>query len=385
MKGVIIHGALLGVMLIYGYRTWTKQDAAKPTTGEVVMWTRGESDLKTIEFTSEKRTVKLERKGQGADAYWWGTESKQTKKPNPPAQAAVPAVPDDPATPDVNEAKPAVPEVPADPPFTTETTTTEFPIGPEGEKLVKQYARMRAIKSIGVPSAEAKKDYGLDESQTSVAAVFADGSKTLVVGGKVFGGSDRYLQDLDTGKVFVVLGSMVSLLEGGETSLRPVELRSFDPKTAQQIEIVADNKRKSVTRIKVKPPAPETPDPHTPPPSGDELVETWGQGQTADTTAANFIDKLEKLRPSSYDPKVTLDSLEAVAALNYKDGKGKPLGTFKLLRRVKAAEPKPDGTAASTQQFEYFVWTERTRVPASVSSMQAERVEQDVATLFDAQ
>jgi hypothetical protein len=377
MKGVIVHGALLAVMLIYGYRTWNKKEEARPAGGEVVMWTRAETDLEAIELTSEKRTVRIERRVLAKDSYWWGTETKQVKKPKLPEPPK--PVPDDPATPDVDESKAAPPPPPAEPEFTEETVTTEFPVGPEGEKLVKQYARMRAIKGIGVPSEQVKKDYGLAESQTSVGVVFGDGAKTLVVGGKVFGGSDRYLQDLDTGKVFVVLGTMVSLLEGGEASLRPVELRAFDPKSAQQIEIAANGKTKTVARIKVKPPAPETPDPHAPPPSADELVETWGQGQTADTTAANFIDKLEKLRPSSYDPKTDAASLDPVVVLTYKDRGGKQLGTFKLLRRVKA---QPEGSTSNAQTFEYFVWTERTRVPAPVSPMQAERVEQDVSTLF---
>ena len=58
MKGVIVHGALLGVMLVYGYRTWTKEEATKPVGGEVVMWTRGEADLTKIEFQTENRLAR---------------------------------------------------------------------------------------------------------------------------------------------------------------------------------------------------------------------------------------------------------------------------------------------------------------------------------------
>lgn len=370
--GAIVHGGLLAVMLVYGYRAWTEKESAKPATGEVVMWTRAEEQLTKLEYSSDKRTVRIERRGTGADAYWWGTETKTTKKPKPPEPPADPTAP--------------APPPPAEPELVTETVTNEFPIGPEGEKLVKQYTRMRAIKSLGVPSEETKKDYGLAESQTSVTAIFGDGAKTLVVGGKVFGASDRYLQDLDTNKVFVVLGTTVSLLEGGETSLRPTDLRPFDPKQATEIEIAAAGKSKTVARIKVKPPEDEAPDPHKPPrpPGDDELIETWGQGQTADTTAANFVDKLEKLRPSSFDPKTDVAALEPVATLTYKH-KGKLLGTLKLLRRMKPrGEPAADGSPPNTQVYEYFLWTERTRVPAPVSQIQAERVEQDVPTLFAA-
>jgi hypothetical protein len=101
-----------------------------------------------------------------------------------------------------------------------------------------------------------------------------------VVGGRVFGGSDRYVQDLDTNKAFVITGTMVSLLEGGEPSLRPIDLRPFEPKDAVSVELAAKDQKKRVQRIKVKPSTPEGDDPHAPPPNADALVETWGEGAT---------------------------------------------------------------------------------------------------------
>ena len=169
--------------------------------------------------------------------------------------------------------------------------------------------------------------------------------------------------------------------------------------------------------------APDADDPHAPPPNADELIETWGQGATADTVVANFLDKLEKLRPTSYDAKLDVASLELVVAATYKDGKGAQLGTIKLYRRTTpapadATPPTPpadptkpvtpaapadptkpvtpaapaDPTAPATpdqppaakpaDKVEYFLWTERTRVPGLLTTMAAERVEQDVPTLF---
>jgi hypothetical protein len=432
MKGVLIHGALLGVMLIYGYRTWTADEDAKPSTGgDVVLWTRDEASLTKLELQTENRLVRLERRGQGADAYWWGSEAKTVKKPKPAAPTPTPtptdpagagsgsgsAAPTDPAGAGSGSAAPTPPP-PAEPEFITETTTSEFPVGPEGEKLVKQFARMRAIRSVGVPKDDAKKDYGLEGAQTSIAVVFGDGAKTLVVGGRVFGGSDRYVQDLDTNKAFVITGTMVSLLEGGEPSLRPIDLRPFEPKDAVSVELAAKDQKKRVQRIKVKPSTPEGDDPHAPPPNADALVETWGEGATADTVAANFLDKLEKLRPTSYDPKLDAASLELVVSATYRDAKGKALGTVKLLRRVTPAPapvtpPTPDQPATpatpgqpaapatpgqpatpdaaappaaeppkAADKVEYFLWTERTRVPGLLTALQAERVEQDVPTLF---
>nr|MBA3540973.1 hypothetical protein [Deltaproteobacteria bacterium] len=84
MKGAVIHGVLLAVMLVYGYRTWTRDKTVGPNLGSVVLWDRSEDDLVSIEYTSEKKAVKLERRGQGDQAYWWGTDTTTEKKPKPP-------------------------------------------------------------------------------------------------------------------------------------------------------------------------------------------------------------------------------------------------------------------------------------------------------------
>ncbi|HVV81845.1 MAG TPA: DUF4340 domain-containing protein, partial [Kofleriaceae bacterium] len=369
MKGVIIHGGLLAVMLAYGYTTWTRDKSAKPTAGQVVMWTRPVADVKTIEMATTDRTLHLERRGSGADEYWWGSETRTTKRsrPVPPS--------DDPAAP------------PPAPTEETVTDTREFPVGDVGTKLVSDLAAMRAVKVIGTLKDAAKKDYGLDDTSKTISVVFGDGSKTLVLGGSVFSGSDRYVMDVDTNKVFVVSRSVISPLEGGESSLKPLDLRSFDPKSAQQIEIAAAGKTKAVSRIKVTKPADPAAaaDPHAPPTAKkDEVIETWGTGTTADQTAANFIDKLEKLRPTRFEPNVDPASLSPLVALTYRDAHGKVLGTIKLLKRPRAKD-EPQTVPADPeagQPFEYFMITERTRVPARVPALAADRVEQDVSTVF---
>ncbi|MBA3395244.1 MAG: hypothetical protein H0T89_21530, partial [Deltaproteobacteria bacterium] len=76
MRGALIHGVLLAVMLVYGYRTWTRDKTVKPDIGSVVLWNK-----------AEKRIVKLERKGTGADAYWWGSDTTIEQKPKAPDAA----------------------------------------------------------------------------------------------------------------------------------------------------------------------------------------------------------------------------------------------------------------------------------------------------------
>lgn len=375
MRGVIVHAALLFVMLIYGYQTWTRDKGVKPTAGEVVMWNRSEGDLKTIEFATADRTLRLERRGDGAAAYWWGVESRTTKKLKPKDPPPPPA---DPAAP------PPPPEAPE---YVDETTTREFPIGEPGEKLVKDLARMRAIKSLGVVKDDGKQAYELVDTSKTITVMTKDGGKTLVLGGRVYGGSDRYVLDVDSGKAFVVLGSLITPLEGGEGALRPTDIRGFDAKAAMAVEIAAGGKTKVVNRIKVKKPDDDkaAPNPHAP--AADDEIETWGTGQTADTAAANFIDKVEKLRPSSFEAKLDPKTLGEVVKLTYRDGRGQVLGTFQVLKQEKPGEPppvvdptKPPEPPAPT--VEYYVLTERTRVPAPVPKVAAERIVPDITTIF---
>jgi hypothetical protein len=383
MKSAIVHGALLAVMLVYGYITWTKEKPKKSNTGEVPMWNRTERDMKAVEFATTDHTLRIERRGEGANAYWWGIDTRTSKKLKEKA----------PPPPPVPGQPPPPPEAPE---FVDETTTREFPVGEAGEKLVKDLAAMRAIKGLGVVKEEAKKDYELVDTTKTIAIVFNDGAKTLVLGGRVQGGSDRYVLDVDTNKGFVLAGSLVTPLEGGEGSLRPSDLRSFDAKSAMQVEIAAGDKKKVVYRIKAKQTAPEgqDADPHAPKPKADQLIETWGEGQTADTAAANFIDKVEKLKPTSYEAKVDPKTLTKIVTLTYRDAGGKVLGTMQVLKSEKPGEPPPappppkPGEAAPPPPappapvVEYYLLTERTRVPALLPKVAAERIAPDIETVL---
>src|SRR5687767_8413200 len=81
MRGALIHGVLLAVMLVYGYRTWTRDKTVQPNVGSVVLWNKTEADLVSIEYRSPKKIVKLERKPEG---YWWGSDTTIEVKAKPP-------------------------------------------------------------------------------------------------------------------------------------------------------------------------------------------------------------------------------------------------------------------------------------------------------------
>jgi len=404
MRGALIHGILLAVMLIYGYRTWTRDKTVQPNVGDVVLWNKTEGDLVSIEYTSPKKTVKLEKKPAG---YWWGTdttvETKVLPPKTPPAGAGSAAgsgagsagsAAGSAAGSGAGSGKgsAAAPE-----PVVVEEEETgrkmrEFPLGETADKLVQAYVSARALRDLGKPNDAAKKDYKLDDKPTDIVTMkdgkkvstsaitvrFKDGSsRTFNVGGSVYGGSDKYVMDTTSGKAYVFSKDLLSGLEIGESSLHLLDPRGFDAAKIGSVTIDAAGKSKTVERMTTKGGA-----------DGNQEVKTWGDPATkkADQTAANFVDNANNLRPTEYASNLKIGDLTPVLKLTYKDERGALLGTLQLFRREKPGT-LPEGQELDPanppkSETEYYIVTEKTRVPALVRKDTAQRSEQDIETVF---
>lgn len=356
MRGAIVHGVLLVAMLLFAYQTWTRDKSVKTTTGSVVVWNEKADSLQAIVHETKDRTVKVEKK----DGYFWGSDTKSTKKARPKDPAAPPDAP---------------------PEFDTTTTTREFPVGDALEPLVAGLSAMRAIRDLGPLDDEQKKEYELAESEKSLTVVFAGGPRTLVLGDRVLGGKDRYVLDVGSGRGYVIAGSLVEPLEGGERSLVPKQFIPTGEEVAA-IEITAGDKKKAVSRITV------TED-------GGKTVKTWGDAASKkpDQTTANFLTKVEtSLKPTKFEPSVDVKAMTKLVTVTYKDARGKSLGTLELFKRETPAEPPPAPPAGQAGQpppppptptVEYFIVSDLTRVPGQVNKTAGDQVEQNIGTVFE--
>lgn len=284
------------------------------------------------------------------------------------------------------------------------TTTREFPVGRAGRELVSSLAHLRALRDLGKLSDQQKEEYGLTDSKENLTVFFKGGKQySLIVGERVFGGSDRYVLQADTGKGYVLSHSeILRHIDGAETSLGLKDLHKFQ-------EDADDDKDK-----------PKTPnEPNAPRPKKDrypgvqsilaesgkdsrELVRAdstdpkgvvslgWSgkdkPGQ-ADLSLSNFLSQVDRLKPTEYDPAVTEAGLEKVLTVKYRGGGDKVLGQFELYKKnIVTPEIKPDTPDGEEKKddakVEYYVKTELTRIPGKVSRMAAERVEQDIPQLF---
>ncbi len=334
---------------------------------------------------------------------------------------------------------------PPTPPVEMVETTKhrEFPLGDGGDKLIATYTDARALGEFGSPSPDQLVDYKLatvaqieakladvkkdleqikateaadkelekDEPKdpkakkgkkddkkpeltkkikeledlkkatdgkpkTTLTVTFKDGTnRVFQVGGAVFGPSgDRYVLDTQSGVAFVLKKEMLSGLEVGESSLQLTDPRGFDATKIEQVEIDWNGRKKLAKRT-------QTAD------ASDKQVKTWTDADTgkANQSMATFIDNVNNLRPTEYATDVKVDTLAPIFRLEYRDAANK-LGSLALYK-IEKAPVIPEGTDFDPAnppkgEIEYYVLTERTRVPALVRRDPAKKSEDDLPIVF---
>jgi uncharacterized protein DUF4340 len=468
MKSAVIHGVLLAVMLVYGYRTWTRDKTVKPNLGDVVLWTRAEADLVSFEYKNDKfhKQVKLEHRGAGDQAYWWATETTIEKKIKPPepkkdtgsgsgsaaegsgsaaGSGSAVAKKDDKKPADKKDAKKADDKAAgsgsavakkddkkaddkaagsgsavakkddkkaddkkagsgsaaaaagsgsgsaagsgsavadagsgsgsAAPPAPVEeevTKTREYPLGEAGDKLIASYVAARALRDLGTADADMKKKYKLDEAKAALVINFKDGKRSFKVADSQFNDNVRYAVDDSNGHVYVLSKDMFSGFEVGEQTIHLIDPRGFDQAKVESIVLEANGKTKVAARVQ----------------SGVEgqQVKTWGEDGKPNQALANYVDNLNTLRPTDYEPKLDPSSLVKVLTATFRDATSGKLGTLTLYKGEKPGE-LPEGQELDPAnppkgQTVYYIVTEKTHVPGVVQSTTAQRAENDLANIM---
>ena len=82
--GPIAHGALLVAALGFAYQTWTRDKSEAPKVGTDTVWNEALADFEAFAYDGENKSVRVERRGEGSDTYYWGqvtrTETKKKKR-----------------------------------------------------------------------------------------------------------------------------------------------------------------------------------------------------------------------------------------------------------------------------------------------------------------
>lgn len=254
----------------------------------------------------------------------------------------------------------------------TETTVREFPIGEAGEDFVAKFSQLRALRELGVVSDDAKIEYGLDDTTDRLTVTFAGKERTLLVGDRVFGGSDRYVLDETSGKGYVLASDVMRLIDAAETALGLKSYHAFDEvEDLRRLSVEASGTTTELVRLDLE----EDED-------GKKTKRTtWARADSEnieDVTMANFVDRVSKLRPVEYLPDLDPATLTKLARFSYQDDAKKELGYMELYKGP-GDEPARPGAPA---RDEYYMKTEVTRTLGRVSRLTAERVDQDLSEII---
>lgn len=364
-SSVALHGVLLAASAAFATYVYTREAEPK-ARGDVVVWQGKADSVSRIEYASKSRKVSLEAKQDAAGRYYSGVLEKETKAKPPPD----PTKPHDPhghdgeaedghdhdPSEDAHEEGDAAADAkkPEAPEKIEKVTTTLLSVG-NAKKLAEALAPLRAKRALGRVDEGRLADFGLTEPEAKLTVVVGNAERKLTIGGPTPGGSDRYVRDDASGEVYAIDGEVVRDLESADSRLVERELHDWESTEVARATVSAGDRKREVVR------------------GGESPKRFWADADKpseADETIANWMSKLERLRPSEY-PKEPPQNAELVVRVDY-SGAGGKLGFIELHKVKPAGEGKPD----------YFVISERTRRLAKVPASTAEQAETDVNSIL---
>lgn len=336
--GPVVHGALLAAALGVGWQTWTRDREEKPAAATVTVWPGG-APVDGLTIAGKLRDVTVEKKDGEGGSYLWATVKKRTPPPVKPEGAA--AAPDDQVS---------------QPGDLGTTTTTQFPVGEDGEKALARLAPLVALRDLGKTPGD---DFGLgnDSDKQQLTVTMGGAARQLAVGGSVFGGDERYVLDPASGHIYVVAGEVLRAFDAPEVTLRERKLHSFAPGDVAEAVVRAAGKERTLVKLAAAAAPPQQ----------------WADAKAPDKpdqTLANFMERVDQLVPTEYGPAPA--TLQPVGTVEYRAKGGKVLGTVELTKVA----------AATAGQFDYYVKSGRTRGQAKVNALAAARVDHDLAELL---
>ena len=377
-RGPVIHGLLLVVARLFAYQTWTREAAVAPLTGDVVVWSIPPESIQAATLEAEGRAIRVERRSDDQGPYLWGSDTRTMEQYGQHTKGAPDAAP--------ASDRPYGPQV--------VSTSSEFMVSEKGDALFANLAELRALRTMGKIDEDKHALYDLHEKTHTVTVIHDGGSRSLRVGGKVFGGTDRYALDPSTGEGYVISEVVTRDFVNGEAGLRLSSIHAYGDDEVGKAVIEAKGQQRTMLRIMAVDDR------------GNER-RTWADAQTPnkpDQTMANFLRNVDVLRPARFVADIDASKLQRVLRVDYQTRAGAPLGWVELYQQP---HPDGDGDGAPGQQpgeqageqaapgqratrgrqeqerrQVYLLRTEVARVPAGVPYNMAARIVADVEQIF---
>jgi hypothetical protein len=345
-RSIGLHVILFVAAGALGLRAWTAEDEPNKNPVAAELWSGRLSDLQKIEFRTDKKVVSLEPREDKRGRYYVG--SIETMKEPPKAGAG----------PDAG-APPPSPHAPPPPP-PEEAGMKRFVSETKSDDLAKSLVSLKVSRVLGKLAKERLAEFGLDKADQGTLEVVIGGKKhVLQLGEKTPGGSDRYVQNPETGEAYVMAGSIANDLQSADSRLVERDFHEFGDEKVTRVVLAAGDKTREIVR------------------HGEEK-DFWSKPdspETKDETVSNWMTKIDRLRVTNYleTPEPGPKPEDQVVRVQYQGANGKELGFLELVR-----QPATD----AKDKTEYIARSERTRWYATVLRSTAEQIDQDLATVM---
>jgi hypothetical protein len=340
--------------------------------------------MQAATLEAEGRTIRVERRSDEQGPYLWGSDTRTKEEYATHSKDAPDASP--------GSDRPYGPGV--------VSSSSEFMVSEKGDELFANLAELRALRTMGKIDEDKHALYELHEKTHTVTVIHDGGSRSLRVGGKIFGGTDRYALDPSTGEGYVISEVVTRDFLNGETGLRLSKVHAYDQDEVGKAVIEAKGQKRTMLRILAMDDR------------GNER-RTWADAQTPnkpDQTMANFLRNIDVLRPARFIPDADISKLQRVLRVEYQTRVGAPLGWIELYQQPhpdsddagapgqqpaqtpdapaapaapgqRAAPGRPGGQEQERRQV-YLLRTEVARVLAGVPHNMAARIVADVDQIF---
>ncbi|MBW2528499.1 MAG: DUF4340 domain-containing protein [Deltaproteobacteria bacterium] len=307
--------------------------------GEVELWGGSADDITRLVYTGDRKVVTLTAEKDEAGRWYRGSVQPAPEKAEPDEEPA-----------DAGADGGRRPHRPKPPPPIEPATFAAVDLA---GKLAEKLAPLRAKRTVGEVLPDRLEIYGLDEPEGTLSIEFGERKKELVIGKKTPGGADRYVRVGATGVVYVIDNAIVRDLSGGDVRLSERKLHEWNATEAQQAVVLAGDKERRLVR------------------SGTEGRRFWADAASPDEnaeTAANWLQKLDRLRPTKYVDELP-EAASKFVRVEYRSDDG-PIGFVEVYRHIVG------------EKDEYLVTSERLRMFATVPESLGEQLEEDLASVL---
>lgn len=330
-RSAAVQGALALIGLVAAYVTWQRPD--RDIGSDVVVLELGKNDIQSVRYDDPRRTIQLVHDEDG----YWVQQTEKPPKPAPPAPAketastgadggttlTAAAQATDGGTAVAAAATSPAPPTPAEP---VKPKMREYRANDSADKLVERFTPFMAVRNLGkLPDAKMK-ELGFEGTERQIELVTSKGTHRFLVASDNLG-STPYVEDTETGRVYVVKSTLVSDLEFASSRLVDRKLHTFRDDEFDGISIESGGKTRNLVR------------------AGDKLADS--AQATPDELASNWHERIWRMIgmdvlgrgevPAAGNPEVKV-------RVDYTDG-GKPVGFIELATAGKDVFARTEHTA----------------------------------------